>query len=309
MTSRRRFIGATLGAGFAISLPGCQQMGVQTMRKRIIVDTQIHLWKASAPELPWVPGQKPPFPEPFTIERFMTMMDEVGVERAIVAPPNLTGLRNDYGLEAARRYPGRFAVMGRIDTRDPKGASQLPKWREQPGMLGLRLSFINNAAAELRDGTADWIWPSAEKAGVPVMLLASEMGPELSRIAERHPRLTLIIDHMGIATPVAQAGRTGNAINHMVSLAKYPNVSVKLSATPAYSTEAYPYSDFYPHIRKLFDAYGPRRCYWGTDYTNSFAKATYRQRLTHFTEALDFLSEEDKDWVLGRAILERLNWS
>ena len=45
-----------------------------------------------------------------------------------------------------------------------------------------------------------------------------------------------------------------------------------------------------------------------TDLTNSFAKATYRQRVTHFTETLDFLSEEDKDWVMGKAILATLGW-
>ncbi len=43
--------------------------------------------------------------------------------------------------------------------------------------------------------------------------------------------------------------------------------------------------DMTPHIRALFDAYGPRRCHWGTDLTNSFNKATYRQRITHFTES------------------------
>jgi hypothetical protein len=64
-----------------------------------------------------------------------------------------------------------------------------------------------------------------------------------------------------------------------------------------------------PHLRAVFEAYGPRRCYWGTDLTNSFTKVTYRQRITHFTETLDFLSEDDKDWVMGRAILERLKWT
>jgi hypothetical protein len=58
----------------------------------------------------------------------------------------------------------------------------------------------------------------------------------------------------------------------------------------------------------LLDAFGPRRCYWGTDLTNSYNKATYRQRITHFTETLDFLSDQDKEWVMGRAILERLGW-
>ena len=47
----------------------------------------------------------------------------------------------------------------------------------------------------------------------------------------------------------------------------------------------------------------------GTDMTNSFAKASYRQRVTHFTEELSFLSESDKDWLMGRAILARLKWA
>ena len=43
--------------------------------------------------------------------------------------------------------------------------------------------------------------------------------------------------------------------------------------------------------------------------TNGFANATYKQRITHFTETLSFLTESDKDWVMGRAILQRLNWA
>src|SRR6516225_2300486 len=108
---------------------------------------------------------------------------------------------------------------------------------------------------------------------------------------------------------VVKAGKLADAIDRTLLLAKYPNVSVKLSAAPNYSTESYPFRDFLPHIRRLFDAYGPQRCYWGTDITNGFDRATYRQRITHFTEELPFLSEEDKDWIMGRAIVARLNWS
>lgn len=99
------------------------------------------------------------------------------------------------------------------------------------------------------------------------------------------------------------------AIAESAALAKYPNVSVKLSAAPLFLSEPYPFRDVTPHIHRLFDAYGPRRCYWGTDVTNSFVKATYRQRVTHFTEELNFLSEEDKDWIMGSAILARLAWA
>ena len=59
----------------------------------------------------------------------------------------------------------------------------------------------------------------------------------------------------------------------------------------------------------MFDAYGPQRCHWGTDVTNGQHRGVWQQRLTHFTETIDFMSESDKDWVLGRSILQKLKWS
>jgi predicted TIM-barrel fold metal-dependent hydrolase len=312
MLSRRSFLNSTLGAGLGLTTAHqatAQTPAVQPPRKRLIVDAQVHLWKAESPDWPWVPGMKPQMPEPFTIEKLVPLMDEAGVDRAVIVPPSWPGDRNDYGIEAAKRYPDRFRVMGRIPLKKPESASLLPKWKEQPGMLGVRVTFLGPAAAWLTDGTAEWFWPAAEKAGLPVMFLSPGQAGEFARIVERHPRLTLIVDHMGVSTDIVKAGKVADAIDQTASLAKYQNVSVKLSAAPNYSTEAYPFRDFTPHIRRLFDAYGPQRCYWGTDMTNGFTKATYKQRITHFTEELPFLSEQDKDWIMGRAIVARLGWT
>jgi predicted TIM-barrel fold metal-dependent hydrolase len=236
------------------------------------------------------------------------MMNEAGVDRAVIVPPSWPGDRNDYGLEAARRYPDRFAVMGRIPLRNPQSAALLPTWKAQPGMLGVRVTFLAGTAAWLTDGTADWFWPAAEKAGIPVMALATNISG-LGRIAERHPQLTLIIDHMGLSGEMVKAGKRSEMVEQTIKLAMFPNTSVKLSGSPAYSSEVYPFRDMTPFIRRCFDAYGPQRCYWGTDMTNSLAKATYRQSISHFTEELNFLSEDDKAWVMGRALLARLNWA
>ena len=279
-----------------------------TPQKRIIVDSQVHLWKAESADWPWVPGRKPQLPEPFSIEKLVPLMDEAGVDRAVIVPPSWPGDRNDYGLEAARRYPDRFAVMGRITLQNPDSAKLLPTWKQQPGMLGLRATFMRDQAALLTSGAADWLWPAAEKAGLPVMFLAPGNIPRFAPVAERHPGLTLIIDHMSLMQETAQEGKIPQAIDAVVALAKYPNVSVKLSSAPTYSFDPYPWRDMTEHLKRCFDAYGPQRCYWGTDLTNAFAKSTYRQRVTHFTEELPFLSEEDKDWVMGRAILQRLGW-
>ena len=277
--------------------------------KRLIVDSQVHLWKAESPDWRWLPGFPPQLPDPMTIERLLPMMDEAGVDRVVVVPPSWPGDRNDYGIEAVQRFHGRFRVMGRIPLQNPESAKLLPQWKEQPGMLGVRVLFVGPRAPWLTDGTSDWFWPAAAKAQLPVMVYAPGQVSHFAAIAERHPDLTLIMDHMCLHPSMLKDGTLKDAAAQAAALAEYPNVSVKLSGTPHVSTEPYPFRDMAAHLKRVFEAYGPRRCYWGTDITNSFDRASYRQRVTHFTEELDFLSEDDKDWVMGRAILERLGWT
>ena len=309
MLSRRHFLRSSLGAGLAIPLIGSGfAQTPPASKKRFIVDAQIHLWKENTPDRPWAPGARAQLPEPMTIERVLALLDEGGVDRLVIVPPTLEGMRVDYGQEAARRYPGRFATMGRIQLNDPNEAKRLTTWRQQPAVLGVRLNIGATEAPWMTDGTADWFWPAAEKAGVPVMFLTTGQTALFGKIAERHPQLRLIVDHMGVSSEAVSKNEVPEAIAATASLAKYPNVSVKLSAAPLFSKEAYPFNDVTPHIQRLFEAYGPRRCHWGTDVTNSFAKASYRQRVTHFTEELKFMSQDDLDWVMGRSILERLDW-
>jgi len=309
MSTRRSFMTTALGAGVTLGTQAPRIAAAQVDR-RMIVDAQVHLWKAETPDWKWVPGLKPQLPEPFTIERLVPMMDEAGVDRAVIVPPSWPGDRNDYALEAVRRYPNRFRVMGKIPLQDPKSADLLPKWKEQQGMAGLRVIFNNSQTIPwLTDGTVNWFWAAAEKATLPVMFFAPGRTALLGPIAEKYAGLTLILDHMGVTASMVKEDKVEEAITATVALAKYPNVSVKVSASPAISRESYPFRDVAVHIKRVFDAYGPQRCYWGTDLTNSYAKAGYRQRISHFTEELSFLSENDKDWVMGRAIVARLNWT
>src|SRR5215467_7156876 len=250
MVSRRSFLNGALGAGIALAAPGRQAAEAQTSappRKHMIVDAQVHLWKAESEDWKWVPGRKPQMPEPFTIEKLVPLMDEAGVDRVVVVPPSWPGDRNDYALEAVRRYPGRFAVMGRIPLEKPQSAALLPKWKEQPGMLGVRLTLHRAQSALLESGVADWFWPAAEKARLPVMVLAPGNAPRFKPIAERHPQLLFIIDHMNLTLEIAKARAIKTTIDEVVALAKYPNVSVKLSSSPTYSLEDYPWRDMTEH--------------------------------------------------------------
>src|SRR5262245_48563702 len=188
MLTRRELTAAALSVGAAASL---NKTFAQT--RRTLVDAQVHLWKAESEDWKWVPGLKPQMPDPFTIEKLVPLMDEAGVDRVVIVPPSWPGDRNDYALEAARRYPARFVVMGRIPLKNPQSAALLPKWKEQPGMVGVRVTFAGPTRAWLSDGTADWFWPEAEKADLPVMFLTDGESAKIASVAERHPRLRLIV--------------------------------------------------------------------------------------------------------------------
>src|SRR5207237_6853217 len=99
---------------------------------------------------------------------------------------------------AVRTYPGRFAIMGSFPLHQPENRALVATWRSQPGMLGLRYGFLQEPLRGwLEDGTLDWLWAAAERAGVPIAMLATDSLPAIGRIAERHPVLRLTIDHLG----------------------------------------------------------------------------------------------------------------
>jgi L-fuconolactonase len=272
-----------------------------------IIDSQVHIWAENTPQRPWAPNMegRAHLPEPLTAERLLGLMDAASVDAAILVPPSLEGDRNDLALAAAKKYPRRFAVMGRIDLGRPRS---LASWLGEPGMLGLRLTFHReDTRAQLSDGTADWLWREAQRHGIPVMVHAPDDLPRIAAIADRHPDLAIIVDHMGFARETMDANAPAGAVR-MAALARCPNVSVKVSALPCFSSEPYPFRNLNEPVKRVIEAFGPRRCFWGTDLSRMLAHCTYRQGVTHFTEELDFLSADDLDWIMGRALCERLGW-
>lgn len=272
-----------------------------------IVDAQVHVWAASTPERPWPARHKPHRPEPITAEELLREMDQAGVRRAILVPPSWEGERNDVVLAAAQAHPYRFAVMGRLDPEAPASRTVIGTWRQQPGMLGLRFTFHRPLLRPLLvDGKVDWIWPQAEKAGVPVMLLATHADMSyIDRIAERHPGLKLTIDHLGI-TGGGKDEEAFRDFGELLRLAKRPNVAVKASCLPFCTTDVYPYHALHPYLRSVYDSFGPKRIFWGSDLSR--LPCPYRQCVTMFTEEMPWLSSVDLEWIMGRGVREWLGW-
>jgi Amidohydrolase len=100
---------------------------------------------------------------------------------------------------------------------------------------------------------------------MPVMIATSGHEPAIKTVLERNPDLFLIVDHLSLSDNTARQGRIPEVISQVVGWAKYPNVCAKMSSVPHKSEQSYPFRDMTEHLKRVFDAYGPRRCFWGTD--------------------------------------------
>ena len=274
----------------------------------MIADAQIHIWGANSPARSWLSDAwKNHRTGVMDADMILAEMDKAGVHRAVLVPPSWEGERNDLALDAAAANPDRLAVMGRL-APTPAGARKLDHWLDHRGMLGMRCTFTTkDAVAAFSDGAADWLWPEAERCGVPIMVLPlPHLVPAFADIADRYPGLRLIIDHLARETTGVKDDAAFADLFELLALASRPNVAVKASALPTYSTEAYPFARLHPYIRRVYDAFGPERMFWGSDLTR--LNCGYRDCIALFTEALPWLSADDKRLIMGEALCKWIGW-
>jgi predicted TIM-barrel fold metal-dependent hydrolase len=269
-----------------------------------IVDAQVHIWSQTVVPTSGLHRKV----EKFTAEELLAEMDVAGVDAALIHPPSgWDPNANALAIEAARKYPDRFAVMGQFPLQDPKNRKLIHGWRNQPGMMGLRWPLLLEEHQKwLYDGSLDWLWPAAEAEGLPIAMMGGLFLKKFGEIAERHPRLKMILDHCGLN----RHGRDAEAFIHLgelVRLARLPNVAVKATSAPHYSTLGYPFKNIQDGLHRIFDAFGPKRFFWGTDVTRM--SCSYRQCVTFFTEELPWLKARDLEDVMGRALCAWIGWS
>lgn len=266
----------------------------------LIIDAQVHIWGSGKP------SDHHRQVSAYTAAELIREMDEAGVDGAVLHPPSWDPDSNEMAIEAAVAHPDKFCSLGWFALDDPAQRLRIETWKQQPGMVGLRWSLTRPWQSTWHaDGTMDWLWPAAEKAGTPVATMAWHFLPRFGQIAERHPGLKLIIDHFGLVR-AAKGADAFATLDELLPLARFPNIAVKATGAPGYSAKAYPFWDLNDGLQRIFDAFGPERFFWGTDITRM--PCSYRQCVTHFTEELPWLKGDDLATVMGAGVVKWLGW-
>jgi L-fuconolactonase len=159
-------------------------------------------------------------------------------------------------------------------------------------------------AEALDDAATAGVWRAAEAAQVPLMMLLPQARmPVVAAIAERHPRLSIVLDHLGVPSSVPPSQRFEH-LDRLLALARFPNVAVKASALPCIADDAYPYRSLHAPLRRVVDAFGARRVFWGSDFSR--LPCSYRECVAMFMHEMPWLSADELTWIMGRGIVEWL---
>lgn len=259
-----------------------------------IVDAQVHTWTPrDDPGYPWNPKHEPRgffdtqlTPDP--VEKVIDDMDSAGVDAAILVVPTLYGFDNSYAIDSARRYRDRLAVVARIDWKTPDPVPRLRELMTESTVIGIRLSKRGDAPAWGPTGEFEPMLAAAEELGVPVCgITGTDCLYTWGGVAERHPELRLIVDHLGLEAPPTTRPDPGpqpfKLLGSLLELASHPNVFVKLTASAALSNEPFPFRDIWEPVSRVVNEFGADRVMWGSDYNRT-------QTLHSYEEAVEYLA-------------------
>jgi predicted TIM-barrel fold metal-dependent hydrolase len=283
--SRRAFIGTTLA------------MTTLAAADYRIIDSHVHTWKHD-PEFPFAQGANVPARDAAP-ETLLGLMKANGVAKTVIIQVIHYRYDNRFLAHVLKQYPGTFQGVCRVDPLDAAAPDTLSQLTEQ-GFRGVRISPGNGASGDWLTGPLmPPLWKRCLDLKVPMTVLAA-IGrmPQVAQLMEKLPDLTLVIDHMADC-PVSQP----QELEKLIALKRFPNVFVKISHTWSLSRQPYPWLDAQELVKRLYDAYGPRRLMWGTDWPiieNSNAK--YEQALTVVRDDMKFLNADDKSWLLSKSV-------
>ena len=269
-------------------------------RGAAILDSHSHAWRLW-PYPPAVPDED----ARGTIGQLLYEMDANGVAQALVvcaaigANPDNTA----YVAQARERYPGRLHVVGDLDCtwsstyHQPGSADRLRELDDRFGLAGITHYLETDNDGWLLSDEAEALFNAAAQRRLLVSLAA---GPswqaDLRVLARRHLDVPVLCHHLGDLRVKDPGG-----LAEVVASAVVPNIYVKASGFH-YAAEAgwdYPWPEVLEVLRRIFDAYGPARLCWGSDFPASKRFCTFRQSLEAVRTHCSFLTEEDLGLVMG----------
>jgi predicted TIM-barrel fold metal-dependent hydrolase len=253
-------------------------------------DAHVHIWDINESKHPFDSNFGPPPEMDAPLDQLLSLLDRFKVGRAALIQPGCYGFDANLILEVLRNEPHRFIGLGTVDPTQPDVADRLSYWIER-GLIGMRV-----LGSWLKAPYIEALWQRAYQLQASLSFLTGpiELLP-LNRLLNRLPPVVIIIDHFAHRRIGDQSH-----IKQLLDLARYPNVYVKVSGLYTLSAEPHPHPDAMQMIEAVFEAFGPQRLMWASDYPYIVSTCGYENCLNLFHKQLPFATPEEREWICAR---------
>jgi L-fuconolactonase len=267
----------------------------------LLIDAHIHFWDPAARHHDWlqaVPALSRRF-EPSDIEFGATVPDGLVFVEADRAPDEVL---SEVDWVSSLHSSSAVPVVG-IVAHAPleQGAGVEPLLRqlvERPAVVGVRRLLQHQPAALLDDpALVEGTRLLAEYGLASDLCVTHDQLPAVIRLVRSCPDTTFVLDHLG--KPPLVDRHTGLWGEDLRRLARYANVSCKLSGLATIAPADSRRPDLLAHLRHALHAFGPGRCLFGSDWPVSLQSIGYQGWLDVVSEAIHDLDTRQRAAVLG----------
>jgi L-fuconolactonase len=272
-----------------------------------VVDAHVHVWNPEAVHYPWLTHDLTAIDRVFTVGDAAPELRAQGVGHVVLVQSADNRADSENMLNQALGNPEVAGVVAWVPLVSPDDtAAQLDAWRSEP-VVGVRhmVHLETDPSWLLRDDVGKSLGLLADRrmtfdvsAETPTLLA------HVTLLAERHPDLTLVLDHL--AKPPIAALRSGHRAvwnlwaSMIAEIAQAPNVVAKVSGLNTAAGPGWTVDDLRPAVDHALEVFGPSRLMIGSDWPLALlAASSYTEVWTATRETLGGLGEADRAEVLG----------
>jgi predicted TIM-barrel fold metal-dependent hydrolase len=246
----------------------------------------------------------------FSDDMILEMMDFTGVHKAVLLQNPLIGVVNEAIARAVRKHPDRFLGTIQGDPRDPMAANTIRRYASNPLHAILKLEMSDgwgwtgiHRGLTLDDDCFTPIWRAALDGGLPIVIDGGRPGnagyqvDAIDRLTSRYSGLTFILEHLGALSRETFSLRERQRA--LIQIGKKKNVYLGIASLAAGLKESFPYRQSLELLKEGVEVAGAEKILWGSDIPGTLKHQTYAQMISFVSECAEYLSEADKDLILG----------
>jgi L-fuconolactonase len=264
------------------------------------IDAHQHFWRYDPHEYDWIDDSMTSLRRNFLPADLQPKLESNGFQGcvAVQARPSLE--ETQWLLELAASAPFLLGVVGWVDLCSPRLGSQLESFARNSKLVGVRHVVQGEPDDRFllrRDFLQGIALLEEFDLAYDILIYAKHL-PVAAEFVSRFPRQRFVLDHL--AKPPIKSRSLRPWESDIRELAKFPNVSCKLSGLVTEADwQAWKADHLAPYLDGAFDAFGPTRLMFGSDWPVCTVAASYSRVVQAMESYLTKFSTEVRDGILG----------